>query len=190
MKRRAAASAREHRLGGLLLRWRRGAQLVREQRARTAVAETFHAQAIYRCCLNQWLHVCRARRLLLRVFTRAEMLWEDYPEPSTHFGDEFDTLRHAFDQLLQYRAYHLDKRSQRINEQVAVAFRTSLLRVRVFAAWQAAVELAWRERYVKRLTMRFLRAWRLLACKQRESSNSLCNLRRRLRVKGYAAGEA
>ncbi|GIL45528.1 hypothetical protein Vafri_2739 [Volvox africanus] len=189
-KRRAAASAREHRLRELLLRWRRGAQFVQERRARAAVAETFHAQAIYRCCLNQWLRVCRARQLLLRVFTRAEMLWEDYPKPSTHFGDEFDTLRHAFDQLLHYRAYRLDKRSQRINEQAAVAFRTSLLRVRVFAAWQAAVELAWLERYVKRLTLRFLRAWRLLACKQRESPKSLCNLRRRLRVKGYAAGEA
>ncbi|GIL72162.1 hypothetical protein Vretifemale_2545, partial [Volvox reticuliferus] len=186
----AAASANKLRMRWLLLRWLRGAQIVQGRRARTAIAEKFHAQAVYRCCLNQWLRVCRARQLLLRVLTRAEMLWEDYPKPSTHFGDEFGTLRHAFDQLLHYRAYRLDKRSQRINEQAAVAFRTSLLRVRAFAAWQAAVELAWRERYVKRLAVRSLRSWRLLARKQCEYPKSLCNLRRRLRLKGYAAGEA
>ncbi|EFJ52290.1 hypothetical protein VOLCADRAFT_115935 [Volvox carteri f. nagariensis] len=182
-KRRAAAKARAHLVRGLLLRWRRGSRMSQEKRACATAANKLR-------CFSQWLHVLRTRQLLLRVFARAEMLWDAYPEPSTHFGNEFDALRQAFNQLRRYRAYRLDKRKHRINEQAAAAFRASLLRVRSFAAWQAAVESAREERFVIRRTVRLLRAWRLLTRGMRDVPGSLCNLRRRLRTRGYLAGEA
>ncbi|GLC34654.1 hypothetical protein PLESTM_000221700 [Pleodorina starrii] len=188
--RRAAASAHRHRLRGWLLRWRRGARTARVRRAHKAAARNHYVQAACRRCLEHWLRTARAQRLLCRVFARAELLWEEHQGPSTHFGEEFDALRHAFDRLRRYRAHRLAKRSERINEQAALVFRASLLRVRVFAAWQRAVASTWHERYVRRLAARLLRTWRRLAHQQRELPRSLCNLRRRLRARGYTAGES
>lgn len=48
------------------------------------------------------------------------------------------------------------------------------------------VAAVWQERYVTRLALRLLRAWRRHVHQQREEPTSLCSLRARLRDRGYA----
>ncbi|GFR40004.1 hypothetical protein Agub_g539, partial [Astrephomene gubernaculifera] len=189
LKQQADTCARLQRLRWLVRRWRQGAWMLADARQRKAVADCVYSRGLLARCFGRWRRQLRARRVLHNVFTRAELMWEEYADELRSLGNEFSMLRRAFDQLLRYTSHRLSKRQERINEQAALAFRSSLLRVRAFTAWQAAVTAAWQERYVARMATRALRAWRRTAHTQRELPRSLCSLRRRLRARGFAAGE-
>ncbi len=51
---------------------------------------------------------------------------------------------------------------------------------------QAMVAAVWQERYVTRLAVRLLRAWRRHVRHRQEEPTSLCSLRTRLRARGFA----
>ncbi|KAG2430448.1 hypothetical protein HXX76_009971 [Chlamydomonas incerta] len=185
-KLRADTDARDQHRRWLLLRWRAGIRVRQHSKQRKAAVADVYRLSLLRRCLRYWRHVLRARQLLHRVFSIAEALWEEYTDTLQTLGAEYCALRRAFDQLRRYRQHRAAKRAQRINEQAAVVFRESLLRVRAFSAWTALVAAVWQERFVSRLALRLLRAWRKHAHRQREDPISLCSLRARLRARGFA----
>ncbi|KAG2431303.1 hypothetical protein HYH02_013434 [Chlamydomonas schloesseri] len=185
-KLRADTDARDQHRRWLLLRWRAGLRATQHSRQRKAAAADVYRRSLLRRCLRHWRHVLRARRLLHRVFSTAELLWEEYTDTLQTLGAEYCALRHAFDQLRRYQQHRAAKRVQRINEQAAVVFRESLLRVRAFNAWTAMVAAVWQQRYVTRLAVRLLRAWRRHVHTQQKDPSSLCSLRTRLRARGIA----
>eukprot|EP00798_Chlamydomonas_sp_ICE-L_P013485 gene13485-19343_t len=142
--------------------------------------------------LQYWAAVVEARALLVRVFTRAQVAWDEY-DSAMLFGNQYRDMKGAFQRWQEYSERKKGKREDKAHEQAAEACRRTRLIVAAFGALQAAVLKGDEARDLAAWVKLLLTAWKERAKHKRAKGNSLWLLRRKLRrlmrcsFKGLAA---